>query len=140
MKTALLNTRFLLLAATACALGVAQPAAAAAPGADRPATAVEGVPVRVDKLSDFTYLLSVSNPSQKTSQVWLENLETGARLYQSSDKAPSFGRKLNVKNLEDGQYAIVVQTDRVTRRYTLELSTRPTQRVSMLQDNDLATR
>ncbi|RAK62675.1 hypothetical protein [Hymenobacter edaphi] len=135
MKTALLNTRFLLLAATACALGFARPAAAA----DK-TNNTDGQPVCVDKVADFTYVVRVSNPSQKASQLWLERVDTGARLYRSSDKAPSFGRKLNVKNLEDGQYAIVVQTGKATRRYTLELATQPTQRVALLHENAVAAR
>ncbi|GAB3842559.1 hypothetical protein [Hymenobacter jeollabukensis] len=136
MKTALINTRVLLLAATACTLGFAQPAAAA----DKNNTNTDGQPVCVDKVADFTYLVRVSNPAQKASQLWLERVDTGARLYSSSDKAPSFGRKLNVKNLEDGQYAIVVQTGKSTRRYTLELATQRKQRVASLHENAVAAR
>ncbi|GAB2944296.1 hypothetical protein GCM10027048_06320 [Hymenobacter coalescens] len=112
MKTSFIP-RLLLLAACA-GLGFSNPAHAATG---------DGQPVCVEQVSDFTYVVRVSNPSQKPTQLQLLRLDNGGVLYQGNSSAASFGRKFNIKNLEDGQYAIVVTTGSTTHRYTLNLQT-----------------
>lgn len=113
MKTLFNPSRVFALLAAGFGLSFAQPFQA---------QAADGKPVCVDKLDNFTYLVRVSNPTQQRSEMLLERPD-GKRLYSSNDFAPSYGRKLNLKNLEDGQYAIVVKTGQEVYRYTLTVQT-----------------
>ncbi|RTQ48538.1 hypothetical protein EJV47_16330 [Hymenobacter gummosus] len=107
--------RFVLLAAFA-ALGFTAPAQAATP-------AENGQPVCVDKVADFTYLVRVSNPAQRRARLQVVRISDGAVLHEESSRKPSFGEKLNVKQLPDGDYALVVELNNTTHRYPINLRT-----------------
>lgn len=133
MKTLLNPSRTLLLLAASLGLSFTQLT---------PAQAAEGKPVtaRIDKMSDNTYLVRVSNPSQKWSRVHLTQASSGAELYRSGDAAPAFGRVLNLKNLEDGKYNLVVSTREGTSRFVLDVRTQAQQRVYSVNENSVASR
>jgi hypothetical protein len=132
MKTLLQQApRFVLLAAIA-GLGFASPAQAA----DQPRS---GQPVCVDKVADFTYLVRVSNPAQHRARVQLVRVSDGAVLHEDSSRQPSFGGKFNVKQLPDGDYALVVTMNNSTHRYPLNLRT-TVQRNTMLSMTTPETR
>jgi hypothetical protein len=77
----------------------------------------------VDQVADFTYLVRVSNPHLQRSEVKVVRLSNNKILFQQSSLHPSFGHKLNVKELPDGQYAFVVKVGKETHRYTLDINT-----------------
>lgn len=131
MKTLLNPSRTLFLLAASLGLSFAQPARATD---DKPVT------VRVDKTAAHTYLVRVSNPSQKWSQVRLERADNGAELYHSSDFAPAYGRLLNLKHLEDGKYNLVVKSGKTVSRFTLNMHTQAQERVCQISEKALATR
>lgn len=135
MKTLLNSARILSLLAAALGLNCAQPATAADTlPTNQPVTA------RVDKVDNNTYLVRVSNPSQKWSEVRLVSATRGSDMYRSRDMAPSFGRKLNLSNLEDGQYTLVVKTSQATSSFTLNLRTQAQQRTCEVSERAVAAR
>lgn len=120
MKTFLQTAALLALLLTARAASSSPP--------NQPATAQ---PVGVQQVGEYVYLVRVSNPTQQRASLQLVRLTDGAVLYQELSSRPSFGQKLNVGNLADGQYAVVVKLGAATHRYTLQLRT-TTQRSSLL--------
>lgn len=136
MKTLLNPSRTLFLLAASLGLSCTQPATAAPDTlpANKPITA------RVDKVGDNTYLVRVSNPSQKWSQVRLTSAGGGNEVYRSRDMAPSFGRMLNLKDLEDGQYKLVVKTSSATSSFTINVQTQARQRTFEVSESAVAAR
>jgi hypothetical protein len=123
MKTLqLLSVRTVLLA-TAASLGFAT--------ASQAQFTETGQPVNIKQVEDMVYVVQVSNPSQQKCTMQLLRSKDGAVLYKSSSFQPTFGQKLNVRNLTDGQYTLVVQTPGGTRRFGLDLGT-SVQRTAML--------
>ncbi|AYA37855.1 hypothetical protein D3Y59_12865 [Hymenobacter oligotrophus] len=114
MKTLLQTAPRVLMMAAFAGLGFAQPTLAQSPN---------GQPVHVDKVADFTYLVRVSNPTQQAAKVQLVRLRDGNVLYQGNSSRPTFGEKINVGSLPDGQYAFVVRIGNQTHRYSLDLHT-----------------
>ena len=140
MKTLLNPSRTLFLLAATLGLSFTQLTPARAADGKPATTEDKPVIVRVDKVDTHTYLVRVSNPSQKWSQVHLVPAGGGAELYRSGDVAPSYGRKLNLKNLEDGQYDLFVKTDKTTSRYTINIQTQSRQRTFEVSENAVAAR
>ncbi|RTQ48533.1 hypothetical protein EJV47_16305 [Hymenobacter gummosus] len=103
-------------------------------GAGRPVTAQEplGQPVCLDQLADCVYLVRVSNPAQLPSRLQLVRAADGAVLYEKASTAPSFGEKLNVQQLPDGRYAVVVQRGPDMRRFALDLHTTQTRSARLI--------
>ncbi|MCR5888184.1 hypothetical protein LRS06_10490 [Hymenobacter sp. J193] len=114
MKTLLqTSSRFALLAAL-IGLGFSHAAQAQVVAASAPAY--------VSKVSDNVYVLRISNPAQQKGQVQIVRLRDGAKLYQRFSAAPSFGMKLNVRDLVGDRYEFVVTLGQKTYRYPLNLA------------------
>lgn len=111
-------------------------------GAGRPSTAQQpaGQPVCVDQLAECVYLVRVSNPAQLAGHLQLVRTTDGAVLYDKSSAAASFGERLNVSHLADGQYAVVVKLGRATHRFALALRTTHTRQAQLLSLAASATR
>lgn len=131
MKTILHKaSRFLLVAAFA-GLGFTQTAQAQT-------VAVNQAPaVSVLKLNDFTYVVRASNPQRQRSRLEVIRLSDNAVVYSQSTFKPTFGGKLNVQQLSDGEYAVVVKVGQDVTRYALNMQTETERKVS-LQDVSLA--
>ncbi|WP_345227005.1 hypothetical protein [Hymenobacter koreensis] len=115
MKTLIKPAPSLLLLATCLGLGFTTPALAQSAGRPQP--------VNVDQVSDFTYLLRVSNPALERSEVKVVRLSNNAVLFHNASYAHTLGHKLNVRELPDGEYAFVVKVGKKTHRYTLDIHT-----------------
>lgn len=90
-------------------------------GFGRPTSAKEPFqPAGVERISDFSYLVWASNPAAKFGSVCLVS-EDGRTLYQQYSHDISFGRKLNVADLPDGKYGIVVRIGKDLHRFDLTL-------------------
>ncbi|KAA9333004.1 hypothetical protein F0P96_08445 [Hymenobacter busanensis] len=122
MKT-LLQTAAALLFVAGSSLGLTSAAQAETPSAQR---------VYVDQVGDRVYTVRVSNPTLQRGRVQLVRLSDNKLLYQGISSRPSFGRKLNVQELPDGQYAFVVKLGAETHRIDLNLQTASTERVAEL--------
>lgn len=131
MKTSLKNAVCFAFVTVASSLGTVSVASAQ----QAPNQSAASQPVGVVRLDEFVYLVRVSNPGLQRGCLQLVRVADGAVLYQEVSTLPSFGQKLNVANLDDGQYAVVVSLGKSTHRYTLHLRT-TTQRTT---DLSLAT-
>ncbi|GAA4390791.1 hypothetical protein GCM10023186_39380 [Hymenobacter koreensis] len=89
-------------------------------------------PVTVAQTADFVYTVRVSNPARQLGRLQLVRTTDGAVLYQKSSSDGSFGEKLNVRNLADGRYALVVKLGTDTHRFGLDLQTTQTRSASLL--------
>ncbi len=85
------------------------------------------------------YLVRVSNPGLQRGSLQLVRVADSAVLYEEVSTRPSFGQKLNVESLTDGQYAVVVTLGKSTHRYTLQLRT-TTQRTTDLSLSTVSQR
>ena len=134
MKTFLNNTaRLAFLVVTS--LGTIG-TAVAQQGSDQQVTTQ---PVGVERVGEFVYLVRVSNPGLQRARLQLVRVADGTVLYQEVSTRPSFGQKLNVESLTDGQYAVVVTLGKSTHRYSLQLRT-TTQRTTDLSLATMAQR
>ena len=102
-----------LLQSSSLGLALTQPAQAQQPVS----------PAGVEKMSDFSYRVWASNPAAQPGRLQLLNAATGTLLYEEYSSKVSFGRKFNVRDLPDGQYAFVVKLGKQQYRYTLNLHT-----------------
>jgi hypothetical protein len=91
-----------------------------------------GEPVCVEQVGDFVYVVRVSNPAQVPGRLQLVRAADGTVLYQKTSTAASFGDKLNVRNLADGRYAVVVKLGAATRRFALDLHTTQTRSAQLI--------
>lgn len=103
-------------------------------GMARPSTAQQpaGQPVCVEQTAECVYLVRVSNPAQLPGHLQLVRATDGVVLYDKASVAPSFGEKLNVSGLADGQYAVVVKLGRATHRFALALHTKQTREARLI--------
>lgn len=109
-------------------------------GLSRPAQAQEpGPPAGVQKITAESYRVWVSNPGALPGRLQLVNTTTGALLYEEASFKVSFGRRFDVRNLPDGEYAFVVKLGKEQYRYTLALRT-TSQRSAELSANATAAR
>ncbi|KAA9333006.1 hypothetical protein F0P96_08455 [Hymenobacter busanensis] len=115
MKTHLLPVSRLFLLAACAGLGFTSSAQAQSSGVPQP--------VSVQQVADFTYVVRASNPHLERSEMKLVRLSDNKVLYRDVNFKPSSGRKLNVKELNDGQYAFVVRVGKDIHRYTLDIHT-----------------
>ncbi|WP_400192955.1 hypothetical protein [Hymenobacter sp. B81] len=115
MKTSLLQASRLLVLAAVASFGLSSAAQAQSAGAK---------PVSVDQVADFTYLVKVCNPTLQAGQVKLVRMSDNAVLYRSTSYSPTIGKKINFRELPDGQYALVVKVGQDVHRYTLDMHTR----------------
>jgi hypothetical protein len=67
------------------------------------------------------YLVRVSNPALVKGRMQLVQKSNGALLYQYSSSEPSFGRRLNISKLPEGDYAVIVKMGKETFRYPLAI-------------------
>lgn len=74
----------------------------------------------VEKESDMSYRVWACNPACKPGFVRLVDAK-GRIYFEEFSSAVNFGRKLNVKELPDGQYALLVQIGRETHRFDLKM-------------------
>ncbi|WP_303309812.1 hypothetical protein [Hymenobacter sp. BT730] len=116
MKTLLQQAPRLLLVAACASLGFTQ--SAQAQSSARPQ------PVCVDKVTDFTYLVRVSNPQLQRGELKVIRLSDNKVLYNQFNKKAVFGSKLNVRELPDGEYAFIVRVGKDITRYTLDINTK----------------
>lgn len=84
-------------------------------------TSARPQPVCVDQVGAFSYLVRVSNPTRQQGEVQLVKLSNNAILYQQYSRGSVFGRRLNVQELPDGQYALRVKVGREAYNYTLDI-------------------
>ncbi|TLM87883.1 hypothetical protein [Hymenobacter jeollabukensis] len=103
-------------------------------GTGRAATAQEPTaqPVCLDQVAECVYLVRVSNPAQLPGRLQLVRATDGAVLYEQASTAPAFGQKLNVGQLTDGRYAVVVQLGSATHRFALDLHTTQTRSARLI--------
>ncbi|RTQ48536.1 hypothetical protein EJV47_16320 [Hymenobacter gummosus] len=113
MKTLIISASRLLLLAAGLGLGASQPAAAQ--------SAARPQPVCVDQVGPFSYLVRVSNPSRVWSYIQLTNPKTNQTFFQRYSKGHTFGNRLNVQNLPDGEYAFQVKVGKDVYNYTLDI-------------------
>ena len=116
MKTLLQQAPRLLLVAACASLGFTQAAQAQ--------SSVRPQPVAVDKVTDFTYLVRVSNPMFQRGELKVVRLSDNTVLYNQFTNKPVFGSKLNVRDLPDGEYAFIVKVGKDITRYTLDINTK----------------
>ncbi|WP_400192952.1 hypothetical protein [Hymenobacter sp. B81] len=88
-------------------------------------------PVGVERVGEFVYLVRVSNPQRQPGRLQLLRPADGSVLYEDSSSQASFGQKLNVQHLPDGEYQLVVKLGPAQHRFTLNLRT-TTQRTTDL--------
>ncbi|WP_303309813.1 hypothetical protein [Hymenobacter sp. BT730] len=124
MKMLLTQAPRLLLVAAIASLGFTQPAQAQ--------SALPPQPISVLKVNDFTYIVRASNPQQQRSEVQVVRLSDNTVLYSHSTSKHTFGTKLNVEELPDGEYAFVVKVGKDVTRYTLDLHTEAEHRSARL--------
>jgi hypothetical protein len=129
MKTLLQKASRLVLAAAFAGLGFTQPAQAQ--------TANQAPAVSVLKVNDFTYIVRASNPQRQRSRLQVVRLSDNAVVYSQSTFKPTFGGRLNVQQLTDGEYAVVVKVGQGVTRYSLNLQTE-TERTVHLENVSLA--
>ncbi|OON71104.1 hypothetical protein [Hymenobacter sp. CRA2] len=113
--------RFVLFAALA-SVGFT-PLAHAQSEPEAAATTNTAQPVYIDKVGNFVYLVRVSNPAQQLSKVQLVRQHDGAKLFEATSRKPSFGHKINVQKLPDGEYTFVVKTGSEVHQFVLDLRT-----------------
>ena len=77
----------------------------------------------VQKVSEFSYRVWVSNPAAQAGRLQLVSLRTGEVLYRESSSRVSFGQRFDVHGLPDGQYAFEVKLGPEKYRYVLNLGT-----------------
>ena len=90
-----------------------------------PASAQEPQPVVVKKVNDTTFRVRVQNPTQQVSQVRVVSLVTGNTLFYERYNAPEYGHDLNFRNLQTGQYVLLLQTGESRYRYTVQVQRQP---------------
>lgn len=74
----------------------------------------------VNKTADLTYLVWASNPASKHAKVQLIGADNRV-WYEQFSTAHSFGQRLDLSELPDGRYAIVVNIGRDAHRFDLRL-------------------
>ncbi|AYA36797.1 hypothetical protein D3Y59_06835 [Hymenobacter oligotrophus] len=91
----------------------------------------EAQPVHVEQVSAGVYVVRVSNPAQQTGRLQLVRLPDGVVLYESSSRKPAFGSKLNLQELPNGNYALVVQLGKEQRRYPMQISSTEQRQIAL---------
>ncbi|HEX8326352.1 MAG TPA: hypothetical protein VF629_02340 [Hymenobacter sp.] len=101
---------FVLLAGVLLSLGVATPGRAQ----DAPRWA------GVEKVTDMSYRVWACNPTAKPSFIRLVD-KKGLIYYEQFSSAVNFGRQLNVGELPNGEYALLVKVGKETHRFDLRV-------------------
>ena len=87
----------------------------------RAARAQEKPPVAgAYQVHDLTYRVWGCNPARRAGRVRVVD-ENGQVLYEQRSSALSFGGLLNLSNLPDGRYALVVEIGREQHRFAVQL-------------------
>ncbi|TGE24958.1 hypothetical protein E5K00_07090 [Hymenobacter aquaticus] len=111
------------------ALAAARPAAADTPGQ----------PVCLQQLDSVRYLVRIANPSQQPTTLRLLRQADQRVLYKVQSRQPACGQQLNLSNLTDGAYEVVVSIGAATYHYGLRIQT-TTQRQTQLVPGPVASR
>lgn len=117
MKPFLSTSRKLLPLLSVAAISFGNPVQAQSSAETKPQ------PVGIERIDTFSYLVRISNPALQKARLQLVRLSDSVVLYEESSANATFGQKLNVQSLPDGQYAIVVRVGPQQYRYTLHLQT-----------------
>lgn len=117
MKTLSLSVRKLLPLLSGAAICFAAPVQA------QSLEEVTPQPVGIERVDTFSYLVRISNPALQKARLQLVRLSDSKVLYEENSAKATFGQKLNVQSLPDGQYAILVRVGPEQYRYTLQLQT-----------------
>ncbi|WP_400192958.1 hypothetical protein [Hymenobacter sp. B81] len=130
MKTPTALLPRLWLASACLGLGLTLPAQAQSP--------LRPQPVTVDQVAESTYLVRVSNPRQQRGEVRVVRMRDNATLFSRQTTSHTFGNRLNMRELPDGQYAFVVKVGKDTHNYLLDIHT-TVQRTTRLGSVSMAT-
>ena len=92
-------------------------------------------PAGVHQMSGLTYQVWVSNPAGRHGR--LQVIDTSNKVwYEQTGSARSFGRLLNLSELPDGNYAIVMEIGREKHRFDLQLHS-TSQRIAAVSADQL---
>ncbi|WP_426060565.1 hypothetical protein [Hymenobacter sp. B1770] len=78
----------------------------------------------VNKVDDFKYVVSGSNPSSLPGTVRLVD-DAGHILYTKRSSDINFGQKFDISQLPDGKYKFLVTVGKETQSFALDLQTIP---------------
>ena len=108
--------------------------------APRPTAAADaGQPVCLQQVDEFRYLVRISNPAQQATTLRLLRQSDQTVLYEQQSRLPACGQQLNLRNLADGHYAVLVRIGRTDYRYDLLIQT-TTRRETVLRPGPVASR
>ena len=90
-----------------------------------PALAQQPQPVSVQKVNDTTFRLRIQDPVQQAGRVRVVSMVTGQTLLNQPYNAPAYGCDLNFRDLQKGQYRLILQVGQSKYRYIVRVQSQP---------------
>ncbi|GGF01749.1 hypothetical protein GCM10011383_10800 [Hymenobacter cavernae] len=90
-----------------------------------PALAQHPQPVALQKVNDTTFRLRIQDPIQQSGRVRVVSLVTGQTLLDQPYNAPAYGCNLDFRDLQKGQYRLILQVGQSKYRYIVQVQSQP---------------
>ncbi|WP_324674338.1 hypothetical protein [Hymenobacter sp. GOD-10R] len=104
-----------------------------------PALGQEAKPVDVQKVNETAFRVRIQNPTQGAGKVRVISLVTGQTLMYQRYEGPAYGCNIDFRDLQTGQYALLMQVGQSKYRYIMQVKSNPQTSV-VLRSSTVRTR